>query len=133
MRCFLADFDVTRHSWHHFNKLLTSYFSYTTLTLQLVINAALGFDTYMVVRHGLKLPKDTSNESSEEKSEGMEAAGASASSSGEASGGATGSSSVGMSSLSAVPGHQLGCYFCNDVVAPGDVSLVNAISVLYLM
>ena len=41
---------------------------------KLVINAALGFDTYLVMRHGM-----------------------------------TGGS------------HRLGCYFCNDVVAPGDV------------
>lgn len=41
---------------------------------KLLINAALGFDTYLVMRHGML-------------------------------GGA----------------HRLGCYFCNDVVAPGDV------------
>nr|CAD7196619.1 unnamed protein product [Timema douglasi] len=44
---------------------------------KLVINAALGFDTYLVMRHGLQ---------GEEPNEGPE----------------------------------LGCYFCNDVTAPGD-------------
>jgi ubiquitin-like modifier-activating enzyme ATG7 len=46
---------------------------------KIVLNAALGFDTYVVMRHGLK----TSQEGEVE----------------------------------------LGCYFCNDVVAPADVSL----------
>lgn len=46
---------------------------------KVVINAALGFDTFVVMRHGIQIP---SNKESE-----------------------------------------LGCYFCNDVVAPADVSL----------
>jgi ubiquitin-like modifier-activating enzyme ATG7 len=45
---------------------------------KIVLNAALGFDTYVVMRHGLKATKDGEQE--------------------------------------------LGCYFCNDVVAPADVS-----------
>lgn len=46
---------------------------------KIVLNAALGFDTFVVMRHGLKTDK---------------------------------------------PGEvELGCYFCNDVVAPADVSL----------
>ena len=45
---------------------------------KIVMNAALGFDTFVVMRHGLK---DQAN-----------------------------------------PGKELGCYFCNDVVAPADVS-----------
>lgn len=45
---------------------------------KIVMNAALGFDTYVVMRHGVKTDSDSS------------------------------------------PG--LGCYFCNDVVAPADVS-----------
>ena len=47
-------------------------------TGKLVMNAALGFDTFVVMRHGVK---DASN-----------------------------------------PGTEPGCYFCNDVVAPVDVS-----------
>ena len=44
---------------------------------KIVMNAALGFDTFVVMRHGLNNEKD--------------------------------------------PRHELGCYFCNDVVAPADV------------
>lgn len=47
---------------------------------KIVLNAALGFDTYVVMRHGLKVTSETGQE-------------------------------------------ELGCYFCNDVVAPADVSL----------
>lgn len=46
---------------------------------KIVMNAALGFDTFVVMRHGVKLQQDRDQE--------------------------------------------LGCYFCNDVVAPADVSL----------
>lgn len=46
---------------------------------KIVLNAALGFDTYLVMRHGARDPPDASS--------------------------------------------ALGCYFCNDVVAPADVSL----------
>jgi ubiquitin-like modifier-activating enzyme ATG7 len=45
---------------------------------KIVLNAALGFDTYVVMRHGLKTTQEGEVE--------------------------------------------LGCYFCNDVVAPADVS-----------
>uniref|UniRef100_A0A673MV30 Ubiquitin-like modifier-activating enzyme ATG7 n=1 Tax=Sinocyclocheilus rhinocerous TaxID=307959 RepID=A0A673MV30_9TELE len=56
---------------------------------KLIVNAALGFDTFVVMRHGLKKPKE--------------------------------SQLLDLSSLfSNIPGHRLGCYFCNDVVAPGD-------------
>ena len=48
---------------------------------KIVLNAALGFDTYVVMRHGMKPGAD-----SEAKGE-----------------------------------VELGCYFCNDVVAPADV------------
>ena len=47
---------------------------------KLVMNAALGFDTFVVMRHGCR------NDSQ--------------------------------------PGEELGCYFCNDVVAPADVSVL---------
>eukprot|EP00092_Neocalanus_flemingeri_P029015 GFUD01031500.1.p1 GENE.GFUD01031500.1~~GFUD01031500.1.p1 ORF type:complete len:680 (+),score=251.80 GFUD01031500.1:45-2084(+) len=53
---------------------------------KLVINAALGFDTFLVMRHGVRL----------ESAQG------------------------GQASKGLIPGGELGCYFCNDIVAPGD-------------
>ena len=61
---------------------------------QIVICSALGFDTFLVMRHGLK----------------------------------TGSPTVVPKEFSmdmVIPGDQLGCYFCNDVVAPGNVSIIS--------
>ncbi|XP_073253678.1 ubiquitin-like modifier-activating enzyme ATG7 isoform X1 [Porites lutea] len=55
---------------------------------KLVITAALGFDTFLVMRHG-------SREAGNVVSQGT-------------------------APFSAIPGSSLGCYFCNDVVAPGD-------------
>uniref|UniRef100_A0A8D0E279 Ubiquitin-like modifier-activating enzyme ATG7 n=1 Tax=Salvator merianae TaxID=96440 RepID=A0A8D0E279_SALMN len=69
---------------------------------KLVINAALGFDTFVVMRHGLKKPKH-------------QEVGDSPSNNPVGSTDATGSSL-----FSNIPGYKLGCYFCNDVVAPGD-------------
>ncbi|KAM8867570.1 ubiquitin-like modifier-activating enzyme ATG7 isoform 1-T2 [Synchiropus picturatus] len=83
---------------------------------KLVVNAALGFDTFVVMRHGLKKPTATP---------GVTAAGdsspscSSASSSSSTPAGCA-PAAVGSSLFSNIPGHKLGCYFCNDVVAPGD-------------
>lgn len=61
---------------------------------QLVMNVALGFDTYLVMRHGLPSPSSDGADEVEPPKV-------------------------------AVPGApytgQLGCYYCNDVVAPMDV------------
>ncbi|XP_048742795.2 ubiquitin-like modifier-activating enzyme ATG7 isoform X2 [Ostrea edulis] len=56
---------------------------------KIVICSALGFDTYLVMRHGVK--------SDVEEREPAP-----------------------LSSYTSIPGDQLGCYFCNDVVAPGN-------------
>ena len=56
---------------------------------KMVINAALGFDTYLVMRHGARKAKDGST-----KVEGTEG----------------------------IAKGRLGCYYCNDIVAPADVS-----------
>lgn len=51
---------------------------------------ALGFDTFLVIRHGLgRLKSDISD--------------------------------VKQQPLATTSGEQLGCYFCSDVVAPGNV------------
>jgi ubiquitin-like modifier-activating enzyme ATG7 len=66
---------------------------------KIVLSSALGFDTYLVVRHGMRKVEP---------------------------GGATpiaGASQGGVKTsgwLKSIPGCELGCYFCNDVVAPGD-------------
>jgi ubiquitin-like modifier-activating enzyme ATG7 len=57
---------------------------------KIVMNAALGFDSYLVMRHG-----------SREVTTGVH------------TGAASGSGS----------GARLGCYYCNDIVAPADVGL----------
>ncbi|XP_041349975.1 ubiquitin-like modifier-activating enzyme ATG7 [Gigantopelta aegis] len=54
---------------------------------KIVLNAALGFDTFLVLRHGIKTAASESKH---------------------------------VILGSPIPGNQLGCYFCNDVVAPGN-------------
>ncbi|XP_019747959.1 ubiquitin-like modifier-activating enzyme ATG7 [Hippocampus comes] len=81
---------------------------------KLVVNAALGFDTFVVMRHGLKKVRQNAGGDADSSPSCS-----SASSSSSTPAGST--SSVPASSLfSNIPGHKLGCYFCNDVVAPGD-------------
>lgn len=60
--------------------------------LQIVICAALGFDTFLVMRHGFHTGVDNPEK-------------------------------IAFSSTMSIPGDQLGCYFCNDVVAPGNVGV----------
>ncbi len=55
---------------------------------KLVINSALGFDSFLVMRHGIK--DDTCKNVEENKN-------------------------------SRISSSNLGCYFCNDIVAPGNV------------
>lgn len=63
----------------------------TMVHLQLVMNVALGFDTFLVMRHGIpSLTPDSDTPTT-----------------------TTGSPYKG----------KLGCYYCNDIVAPMDVSL----------
>ena len=58
-----------------------------------MVNAALGFDTYLVMRHGQRQPWND-GQSAEKESQGT--------------------------MRGSLAGRHLGCYFCNDVVAPGD-------------
>jgi len=73
-----------------FISLFSSNFSNSRiLLLQLVINTALGFDTYLVMRHGVE---DDDNQTP----------------------------AIGYDGTSLPYVKRLGCYFCNDVVAPTD-------------
>uniref|UniRef100_A0A2K5DR70 Ubiquitin-like modifier-activating enzyme ATG7 n=1 Tax=Aotus nancymaae TaxID=37293 RepID=A0A2K5DR70_AOTNA len=67
-----------------------------------VINAALGFDTFVVMRHGLKKPKQ---QGAGDLCPNHLAASADL---------------LDSSAFANIPGYKLGCYFCNDVVAPRD-------------
>jgi ubiquitin-like modifier-activating enzyme ATG7 len=90
---------------------------------KIVINAALGFDTYMVMRHGLKRPRPTVVDSSEgstvthpdDQSSPIKAA---ASDPVETDGDVRNPSLVPNDDQD--KGEELGCYFCSDVVAPAD-------------
>uniref|UniRef100_A0A6Q2XHH6 Ubiquitin-like modifier-activating enzyme ATG7 n=1 Tax=Esox lucius TaxID=8010 RepID=A0A6Q2XHH6_ESOLU len=77
---------------------------------KLVVNSALGFDTFVVMRHGLKKPCEPDDSSPS----------VSSSTSSSSSTPAEPAQLPAASLFSNIPGHRLGCYFCNDVVAPGD-------------
>lgn len=78
------------------------FYSYNIFVLQIVINAALGFDTFLVLRHGVKTEQSWK----------------------------PGAASL---DLHEIPGCQLGCYFCNDVVAPGNVRGVNLFQIVLVL
>ena len=65
-----------------------------------MINAALGFDTFLVLRHGVKSEEEIASIAT----------------------GVEGQTHKSIPLGCKIPGCKLGCYFCNDVVAPGNVS-----------
>ncbi|KAK5168865.1 Autophagy protein 7 [Saxophila tyrrhenica] len=87
---------------------------------KIVINAALGFDTYVVMRHGLRRPKSATKESAEgtvvSHSDDVPSPLRAAASDFVEGGGEARSQSLAL----ADKGEELGCYFCSDVVAPAD-------------
>ena len=72
---------------------------------KLVINSALGFDSFLVMRHGVKLSSEEEQEAAAAKKNQPEQ----------------------LVYGSKIESHDLGCYFCNDIVAPGNVSHLHHI------
>lgn len=86
---------------------------------KMCLNTALGFDTYVVMRHG-----DNYRRGGEQTTGTAASASASSSSSSSSSSAASSSSSASATPAAAAAAGDnppLGCYFCNDVVAPTDV------------
>jgi ubiquitin-like modifier-activating enzyme ATG7 len=79
---------------------------------KLAVTSAVGFDSFVVMRHGAGVPQDGSGAASSGAAQGeqQQAAGSGAD--------APGASAVPSSSGSGSSHGRLGCYFCNDVVAP---------------
>lgn len=71
------------------------------------MTAALGFDSWLAMRHGAYAVKPTSSDS---PAGGAQAAGEDGSH---------------KTFNKVIPGDDLGCYYCNDVVAPRDVSTLK--------
>ena len=95
----------TPQNWDHtwcFKKDVNTAAILLCAHFQIVINAALGFDTFLVVRHGLKKEEPVAMDTGYGDASTTQATSAAA-------------------IKASIPGHELGCYFCNDVVAPGDV------------
>lgn len=87
---------------------------------RLAINAALGFDGFMVMRHGAPVPPEAEQLVAQQE-EPPAAGGGEASGGGEPGGGGSGVPAAAPRPAPPPPsvvGSRLGCYFCNDVVAP---------------
>ena len=86
--------------------------------MQIAITAALGFDSYLVMRHGvgpnISVPDINSHSSGIVNDVGTVAA-----------------QMETLSTINGDGGQRLGCYFCNDVVAPIDVILLIALLSIY--
>ena len=79
---------------------------------KMVINCALGFDSFLVMRHGARvLEEDEGTEKTEGQAESEEKNTSTAN---------VASAASASSAAEATAGRRLGCYFCQDIVAPGD-------------
>jgi hypothetical protein len=74
--------------------------SFIIIFIQIVLCSAVGFDSYVIIRHGVRTEESNS------------------------------SSTTYKNLLS---GDKLGCYFCNDVVAPGDVCIEDNIPFIQII
>lgn len=83
------------------------------MCMQITITAALGFDSFLVMRHGPG-PFSSSHDSKTETANSL----------------LQDMSKLALSEIDG--GRRLGCYFCNDVVAPTDVMLTLQLSVFLL-